>query len=101
MRIVIRARDEDVSPELRAWVHDRIVYGFARLRGALHVVRVSLEDTNGPRGGVDKVCRVTVRGQFHRPVVVEQRDSEVEPAVHAAVDRAGRSVVRAIERARR
>jgi putative sigma-54 modulation protein len=101
MRIDIRARRHDLSPEIRGWVHDRVAFGFARMGGALRTVRVSLADANGPRGGIDKVCRVTVRGRFHQPIVVEQRDSRVERAVDAAVDRAERTVVRALERTRR
>jgi putative sigma-54 modulation protein len=101
MRIVIRARNEAVSPEVRAWVRDRVAFGFARLSGALRDVRVSLDDANGPRGGVDKVCRLSVRGRFDDAVVIEQRDTGVERAVDAAVDRAERSVVRALERRRR
>jgi hypothetical protein len=55
---------------------------------------------NGPRGGIDKRCRVTV--QLHGPsrtVVIDDIDADAAIAVDRAADRTARRVARAIEAA--
>ncbi len=76
-----------------------------RLRFALtsagnHVQRivVRLSDINGPRGGEDKRCHLQVVLAGLPDVVVEDTEADLYFAIDRAADRAGRSVMRKINR---
>ncbi|MBK9032880.1 MAG: HPF/RaiA family ribosome-associated protein [Myxococcales bacterium] len=100
MKIVIRTRDLDLTPELLDRVRRRAQFALGRLGPAIRGLDVTLADVNGPRGGVDKLCRMRVRGDDLPTVVVEATDLELTAAIDAAAERAGRAVVRARQRRR-
>ena len=100
MKIVIRARDLELTPDLRDRVRRRTLFALGRLGPAVRTVDVTLADVNGPRGGVDKLCRMRIKGDHLPAVVIEATDVELGAAIDAAAERAGRTVVRARERRR-
>jgi len=97
MRLSIRARGLELSEELRDHVMRRIFFALSRVSPVLRRVDVTLEDVNGPKGGIDKVCRVRARGPGLREIVIEERASDVTVAVDLASSRVGRTVLRAVE----
>lgn len=69
-----------------------------RFMGHLISVSITVVDTNGPRGGIDKECRVLVCLQGHNPIRVTANDQSVSAAIHSAIHRAARAVRRTVER---
>jgi CBS domain-containing protein len=67
---------------------------------ALDIERTSIrvEDVNGPRGGIDKRCRVKVVISGMPSVVVEEQDHDLTTAIDGALGRAERAVRRALEK---
>ena len=64
------------------------------------VVVVRLGDKNGPRGGVDKFCRIQVY-LFDAPVaVIEDIGLDMYSVIDRAADRVGRRVVKHLDRSR-
>lgn len=63
-------------------------------------VRVTMSDLNGPRGGVDKRCRVVVIGRRSWMVVVEAEAPTWQDAVDRSAGKAARAVRRELERLR-
>jgi len=61
-------------------------------------IELTARDVNGPRGGVDKECRVLVKLKRMQDIVVTAKDESLSKAIPCAIDRAARSVGRAIER---
>lgn len=55
-----------------------------------------LQDTNGPKGGVDKHCRLEARPRGSEPVVVEHQDEDL----YACVTRAAGKLEKALARRR-
>jgi len=102
MRLTIRGpktlRD---AVELRAHVERRSSFALGRFADELIDVAVVLEDLNGPRDGGDKRCLVQLHGPVVRDVVAEGTDVAWGPAIDRALSLAGRSVARALDRARR
>ena len=62
---------------------------------------MQLGDLNGPRGGLDKQCRVTVTLSPSGRVMVEATDANLHSAIDRAADRLERSVTRELERRRK
>ena len=100
MTIQTRA-DHAEAEQLEDHIKRRIGFALARLSDELTSVLIRLDDLNGPRGGIDKRCRVLLRGPKIGERVVEETDTEWGPAIDRALSLAGRSVVRALDRVRR
>src|SRR5262249_39178285 len=87
-----------LDPSLRSTIPVRL--GRRLERYALNIARaaVRFRDINGPRGGVDTVCRIklSVSGMDH--IVVETRAADARHAFTEASRLAGRAVGRALER---
>ena len=91
MQIAIRASQLSLQPEHRQQIERRASFALARLSTAIKRVEVSLADTNGPRGGVDKRCRVLVHLDGGATAFVEDRDSNLMTLIDRTMDRAGRA----------
>lgn len=65
-----------------------------------HIQSIDLmvEDVNGPRGGIDKFCRVLIKLRKKADVVITAQDQRLSKAIAAAIERASRSVGKKIER---
>jgi hypothetical protein len=76
--------------------------GFRLGKHARHIERVTVrfEDVNGPRGGIDTVCRIKVVLSGLASIVVEEKASDAVEAFNRADDRVERAVRHAIGRAR-
>lgn len=75
----------------------RLEFALGRFAGRVRSLRVRLTDLNGPRGGRDKTCVVSVR--LDRPrlvIVIEDTDADERVAISRAAERAARAVARAV-----
>ncbi len=59
-----------------------------------------LQDHNGSKGGIDKVCRILVKTRGHGMIVAAVIDSDWIVAVDRATTRIGHNVARQIARQR-
>ncbi len=100
MQILIVDRDGCLNESTREVAERRLLFALSRFSSKIENVTAVFSDTNGPRGGVDKACRITVKMRRLNDVTVTNEDSEVEASVARAADRVGRAVSRAIEKSR-
>jgi hypothetical protein len=71
-----------------------------RFARSIERVSVRIEDVNGPRGGIDQVCRIKVVLKGLPSVVFEGRDVSVNAAVDRALAGTERRVRRSLQRRR-
>ena len=100
MRLELRGRHLAVSSSLRQQAERRLGFALGRFGGLVERVALRVEDVNGPRGGIDKQCRVVVGLRRAGEVVVEAADGDVYVLIDRAAQRAGRAVRRRVERLR-
>ena len=100
MNFSIRGRHIELTAALLAHVERRLRFALSRFGQKIRQVAVQLLDLNGPRGGLDKQCRVTVTLSPSGKVMVGATDADLPTAIDRAADRLERSVIRALERAR-
>jgi hypothetical protein len=81
-------------------IERRLRFALARFQGRIEKVLVFLHDHNGPKGGIDKVCRILVKTRGCGSVIVAVVDSDWIVAVDRATTRIGHSLGRHIERLR-
>lgn len=98
MELEVRGRHLHVSGALRQHLERRLGFALGRVSHRINTVWVRLEDTNGPKGGLDKRCRIKVAGGGGWLVMIEEHDSDAYAAVERAAGRAGRAVERTLER---
>ena len=89
-----------VDPELTAHVERRLRFALSRFSGRIRRVNVFLADQNGPRGGIDKTCRIVVMLRDGGSVVAEVNDVDWVIAVDRATTRIGHSTGRELARRR-
>jgi putative sigma-54 modulation protein len=94
MRITIRA----TSRWLSRLAQRRFELALSRFHGRIRSVAVRVVDVNGPRGGVDKRCHVTVRlAAPKRTLVIEDADADAAVAIDRLADRTARTVARTVD----
>lgn len=91
---VIRPKD------LPDHIERRLRFALARFDTRIQKVIVFLHDHNGPKGGIDKVCRILVKTRGCGAVIAAVVDSDWMVAVDRATTRIGHTVSRHIERFR-
>ena len=101
MNIDIQTSGLSASPGLRRFVRRRVDFAFSTRSDQIGRILVRLADVNGPRGGDDKSCLVQVRMPGQPDVIVENIESNLYVAIHRAIDRAGWTTARKLERQRR
>ena len=100
MKIEVRFRGLESSDALREHVSRRIHLHLSRFGNEVTAVLVRIADVNGPKGGIDKRCQVTVRGPRFGSATLDEASGDAYSAVDTAVERIGRSVGRGLDRAR-
>lgn len=100
MQIEIEARNFPLTQALRSHAERRLRSALTCCGDHIRRVAVRLSDVNGPRGGADKRCRLQVVPADLPDVVVEDVEADLYVAIDRATDRAGRTLVRKIERRR-
>ena len=81
-----------------AYIMERVGAAAARLKDVPCTIDVRLTDLNGPKGGVDKQCAISVTPPGLAAVRVEEQASEYYPAIDAAAAALKRSLAKALER---
>jgi ribosome-associated translation inhibitor RaiA len=103
MWIDIRTRGMTLDADTRAHIDRRLGFALERVGDRVNRVNVYLADENGPRGGVDKVCRVVTYLRTGGAVLIEDEDSDLTTLIDRTADRLGHAVRRvlALNRTRR
>ena len=99
MHIAIRTSQLVLQPDQRTQIERRASFALSHLSAVVRRVDVSLSDVNGPRGGVDKRCRILVHVEGGSSVFVEDADSDLVQLIDRAMDRAGRAAHKRLEQA--
>ncbi len=100
MNVEIRGHGVVLNDELRVYAERRVRFAFHAFGDAVLRVRIRIHDENGPRGGADKVCRVTVSARPAIAVLVEDVDATAQGAIGRGVERAANALRRALDRSR-
>jgi ribosome-associated translation inhibitor RaiA len=100
VKIEMRTRGLPPDPGLRLFVARRLEFALDRFAERIARVRVVLDDVNGPRGGVDKSCRIEVHLPGRRAVRAAVVDADAYAAIGAAAHRVAQGVARAVGRER-
>ena len=99
MRLIVRSIGFDLTPAMREYTTRRVHLALGRFAPRLRNVHVRLSDVNGPRGGDDKRCLITIIVRGAREVTIEDLHADMFAAIDNAAGRAALSVARRLDRA--
>ena len=100
MRVAIHSNGFIMTLALRRYTEQRLAVALGWARHHMRKLAVSLSDINGPRGGVDKRCKIQVQLDGGRDIIIEDTEADLYAAIDRAAGRADRAVVKRVERTR-
>ena len=83
---------------MRDFVHQRLSAALGRFGDRIPRVEIRITDENGPRGGVDKLCRVTANIAGAGPLTIEKRAGDFYEAIARAINAVKQNVARRVSR---
>jgi putative sigma-54 modulation protein len=98
MQFEIRGRDVNISQVLRDHIERRLRFALDRFAGRIRQVHVTLGDLNGPRGGIDKCCKLAISLDRPSTIVLESHASNVYAAIDCVADKAATCIGRRLKR---
>lgn len=96
----IRAPGVPAGAPERVYLRRKLGRKLGKFAGGIERVSVRLEDSNGPRGGVDQVCRIKVTLRGLPAVLVEAHAATVRAAMDGALARVEQAVKHPLQRRR-
>ena len=98
MKTLIHDRQKLLSEEGVRQSESKLAAALSRFGRHVRSAELQLSDINGPRGGLDKECRLVVRLRRGGDVVATVLDDSVSAAIGRAIKRMERAVARRIEK---
>lgn len=90
-----------VSRRISEGLRWRIQQSLARLDAPVQRVTVTLNDDNGPRGGLDQNCQLVIEMDHQPSLIIRERAESVQQATGIAITRARRSLAKRLQKLRR
>lgn len=100
MQVHMVSPEFSLTPSLREYLERRLQAAFAPLRGKIADIAVRLRDLNGPRGGRDMQCQLSVTIPGKPEVVIREVQENMYNAIDRAVKRAAYRVSQIASRQR-
>jgi ribosomal subunit interface protein len=101
MKVLLRGVHLSLSDGLKAYVQEHLVDHIEKLcDDEAAEIDISLVDNNGPKGGVDKDCRVTLRLPGLSAIHVTETSETLHQAIDTVRDRMEKTLKRTLERRR-
>ena len=98
MRIDIKGSGFPITAALMDHTERRLRFALTRSSDRIVRVAVLVGDSNGPRGGEDKFCRIQIHLRRAPHVLIEDIGAELYVVIDRAAERAGRNVAKRVDR---
>lgn len=101
MKVLMRGVHLDLTEELRDYANRHLVDPLAKyIDDEATELEIALVDINGPKGGVDQECRVTVRMPGFSGMHVTETSETMFQSIDAARDTLEKMIKRTVEKRR-
>lgn len=100
MQMTIASRGADLTQAIREHIQDRLHAALDQHETKIDQVDVMIEDENGPRGGLDQVCKVVVSLTNGMTLRHERRGMDLYANVSLIADKVKQRVGRELAKLR-
>ncbi len=94
MQLDIRGLNIAVTDAIRTHIEEKYAPFFERFGSQLQRATVRIEDTNGPRGGADKTCKLHVHLLPTEDLIIEETDADLYVAIDKVAHRCKEKLAR-------
>jgi putative sigma-54 modulation protein len=101
MQLEMRGVNLELDDKLTDHIERRLRFALGRFAARIDQLTVYMSDVNGPRGGIDKRCRIAVALVPRGMVIVEGSGDDLFALLSHTAKRVRRALRRALERRRR
>lgn len=101
MQLTITSRSNDLTPSIKDHIRERLTAALDQHATRVRRVAVTLEDLNGPRGGVDQLCTVAVELTNGKTLHLRRKGADLYANISLVADKVKRRVGRKVARLRR
>jgi putative sigma-54 modulation protein len=98
MELTITDLKIELSTENLSHIRQKILSMFNKFCDRVQVIKVTIDDVNGPKGGKDKYCRVVIYSKGMPDIVITDNQTSVMSAVNIALSRAKLSFLKKVKR---
>jgi putative sigma-54 modulation protein len=98
MELTITDLKMELSTENLSHIQKKILSMFSKFCERVQVIKVTIDDVNGPKGGEDKQCRVVIYSKGIPDIVITDNQTSVMSAVNIALSRARLSFLKKVKR---
>lgn len=98
--ILFTDRNGLLNFRLKQLCERRLQYALSRFQSGIRSIEFTARDLNGPRGGIDKACRVRI---IHEKgsIIVNQKNQDLAVCISRIAEKAARTLERALTRSRK
>jgi ribosome-associated translation inhibitor RaiA len=96
----VRTRGFDLTPPMYRHAIDHIAAKVAKYARVISNLTVRLQDINGPKGGIDKRCRIELTIAGFDPVIIDETDQDAYAAIDVAGERLRKVVSQVLDERR-
>ena len=101
MKLDIKTNSITIDPELHQFIARIAVAAFDSHGERVERLQIQLDEVAEPRGGKDRSCLAEVIMPGGQKVITQIMDSDLRVAIHRAIDRAGWTTARWLQRRQR
>lgn len=101
MKLRVKSRGFKVTKALYNRVNAKLYRVFSRYGDQIRGAEVTLQDVNGPKGGEDMRCLVTIRLNKSKSIVVQEQADDLYDAINRCAQRVTQKMERHVKRAQR
>jgi putative sigma-54 modulation protein len=98
MKLEIHQKNMNIERSLYDHITDHIHTALARFASKINRVTIWLVDINGPRGGIDKQCRIAVQLLKGKTIRTDHTTIDLVAAAYSAIDRAAYIISQELKR---
>lgn len=98
MELVITDLNTGLSNENLSRIRQKIRRMFSKFCNSIKVIKVTIDDINGPKGGKDKNCRIIIHTKGMPDIVITDNQTSVISAVNISLSRARVTLLRKVKR---
>ncbi|MCB2184370.1 MAG: hypothetical protein KQH63_20265 [Desulfobulbaceae bacterium] len=100
MKINITMQPTCADKKTSCQIARRVRLALSRFTTAIRFITVRITDTNGPKGGIDTRCVVSVKLAIAGEIIVQGQGKDLFSALNHCLPRVSRTITRSLERRR-
>lgn len=98
MMMNVNFRNIDGDASTVNYINQRLSFALARTQHEVRSTAVTLSDVNGPKGGLDKQCKIVLKANGLKEIVISERQPDVHQAINRGIARASQNLARQLKR---